>query len=401
MGLARLLLLGFVCLSACKVFHRDREDSAYELHAVSDNYLTLGAVPIEDEYGDQAYRLLLCKNSITFPKWMLNDDSRCRPALLMPESKEEALLLPGQINQNFAQKFKGDLKYLAVLSTVTAAFCAATLFGSKWILKNFKTAGHFKKAADIKQVSAKKSKIDYINALRRYDKAENSSVSRVALREREADLLEKSKIYDAALKLESTHTLQDLLQAMRKRLDEGEDASDLVAAFKAKNSKAIADLRAAGKEHANIDEYAKEIEHYEELNNAVDKYLNADRTTVGRQLTKINDEKRIRLDDYRSQLHGRVYGIAGWNVEKIRNSIAVSAGHVGSFSLLYSINRSIWGYDDRMVSKYWSSIFLLNDDFSQPAVVASIPLILQKLADTFELEVNAAALQLKDEGSRS
>lgn len=396
----KLLLLGIIFLSACKALHRDTADSAYELQAVSDNHLTLGAVPVEDEHGNKAYRLLLCKNSITFPKWMFEDRSRCLPALLMPDTEEEALLLPGQISQNFAQKFKGDLKYLAVLSTVTATFCGVALLGSKLVSKNFRLAGHFKKTGDITYKSPAKSKIKYINALKRYKKAQSKGLGHTELRlreQRKLDLDEKTAIYDTALRLEKIKTEQELLQATLSGLDRGDHAS-VISVFKKKNDEAIVELQRKIDKTDNKGIYAKELNYHQDLNKIADN-LPTDRGNINSRLASLSDEQEINMENYRTRLQNRRYGVAGWDVEKIRNSISVSAGHVGSFALLYSINRSIWGYDDRMVSKYWSKIFLLNDDFSQPTVVDSIALILQKLADTFDLAVNVEALKLKDNSS--
>lgn len=96
-GLMAILLL----FAACKPVARG---PVSELEAVSDGKLTLGMVPVENDEGTQAYRLLLCRKSASYPQWMLEDSNRCRSALLDQEDNE-VVFIHSELERDFATKY--------------------------------------------------------------------------------------------------------------------------------------------------------------------------------------------------------------------------------------------------------------------------------------------------------
>ena len=120
LGLMAILLL-FV---ACKPVARG---PVSDLEAVSDGNLTLGMVPVESSNGMQAYRLLVCRKSASYPKWMLEDNNRCRSALLDPVGNE-VVFLHDELERDFATKYTGYGKGFVVPALIGVGATAA-LFG--------------------------------------------------------------------------------------------------------------------------------------------------------------------------------------------------------------------------------------------------------------------------------
>ena len=120
-GLMAILLL-FV---ACKPVARG---PVSDLEAVTDGNLTLGMVAAEANNGAQAYRLLVCRKSASYPKWMLEDNNRCRPALL--DSKgSEVVFIHDDLERDFAAKYSGYAKAFAVPVLIGVGAWAA-VFGT-------------------------------------------------------------------------------------------------------------------------------------------------------------------------------------------------------------------------------------------------------------------------------
>ena len=92
----------------------------------------------------------------------------------------------------------------------------------------------------------------------------------------------------------------------------------------------------------------------------------------------------------------------GARIEKLeqltkRDMIIGTAGGAGlATAIMLAIDKSIWGYADRQVSKHWNQIFVENDDFSDTRAVRDVRRILQALADEFDFVVNERALALGD-----
>ena len=122
-GLMAILLL-FV---ACKPVTRGPDS---DLEAVTDGNLTLGVVAVEsNDTGAQAYRLLVCRQSSSFPKWMLEDNNRCRPALLDSQGSE-VVFIHDELERDFATKYAGYGKAFVVPVLVGVA-AWSLVFGPK------------------------------------------------------------------------------------------------------------------------------------------------------------------------------------------------------------------------------------------------------------------------------
>ena len=119
-GLMAILLL-FV---ACKPVARG---PVSDLEAVSDGNLTLGMVPVESSNGAQAYRLLICRKSASYPKWMLEDNNRCRPALL-DDTGSEVVFIHDELERDFATKYTDYAKGFAVPVLVGVGATAAVFW---------------------------------------------------------------------------------------------------------------------------------------------------------------------------------------------------------------------------------------------------------------------------------
>ena len=120
-GLMAILLL-FV---ACKPVARG---PVSDLEAVTDGNLTLGMVAAEANNGAQAYRLLVCRKSASYPKWMLEDNNRCRPALLDSQGSE-VVFIHDDLERDFANKYAGYAKGFAVPVLIGVGAWAA-VFGT-------------------------------------------------------------------------------------------------------------------------------------------------------------------------------------------------------------------------------------------------------------------------------
>ncbi len=127
-GLVAVLLL-FV---ACKPVARA---PVSELEAVTDGNLTLGMVAAESSNGAQAYRLLLCRKSASYPQWMLNDNNRCRPALL-DHADNEVVFIHDELERDFATKYTGYGKGFVVPALIGIGAVGALFGGGRWLLKH-------------------------------------------------------------------------------------------------------------------------------------------------------------------------------------------------------------------------------------------------------------------------
>ena len=141
-GLLAVLLL----VMACKPISRGPGPD-YDVSAIGNDTLTLGMVPVRNNSGVHAYRLLVCRKSASYPKWMLEDSNRCRPALLDQDSSE-VVFLQDDLERDFATKYVGYAKGFILPALIGAgavtigASAARTGAGAgKWVIeKGFDTA---------------------------------------------------------------------------------------------------------------------------------------------------------------------------------------------------------------------------------------------------------------------
>ena len=125
-GLMAILLL-FV---ACKPVARG---PVSELQAVSDGNLTLGMVPVENDEGAQAYRLLVCRKSASYPQWMLEDNNRCRSALLDQEDNE-VVFIHSELERDFAAKYTDYASGYATPALIGIGATAAVFGGGALVV---------------------------------------------------------------------------------------------------------------------------------------------------------------------------------------------------------------------------------------------------------------------------
>ena len=126
-GLMAILLL----FAACKPVARG---PVSELEAVSDGNLTLGMVPVENDEGAQAYRLLVCRKSASYPQWMLEDSNRCRSALLDQEDNE-VVFIHSELERDFATKYTDYASGYAAPALIGIGATAAALGGGAFAIR--------------------------------------------------------------------------------------------------------------------------------------------------------------------------------------------------------------------------------------------------------------------------
>ncbi len=101
------------------------------------------------------------------------------------------------------------------------------------------------------------------------------------------------------------------------------------------------------------------------------------------------------MSDLKKRLHSR--GISKNTQVEVRDRFETKIGYGAAglgAAIMLALDKSIWGYDERQVSKHWNQIFVENSDFKDTRVVKDVMFILQALAAEFDFVVNARALQL-------
>ena len=415
---------------ACKPLVRQ---AVSDISAVSDAHLTLGVVPIERSDGMHAYLMLICKKARVYSSGMLADDNRCRVALLDHNGAEVAFL-PNEFKRDFATKYKGYAKAVVVSLAIVPVALAAGY------------AGAWRHARKIKA-----PKRDFLlqlewlnkygeNGWRYYQSAWNF------------ELVQHIK---AARTAKNSALAESALAGIRSSAESLSDAAELKAIEDIKKILDGYEDWPHNKKRALYDEIKKEVDDYKEppsfpredfleLNIeylSKQSRLNFDNmetyghSFVGNTLQfkqwKINEKyldyfektylsKEERIERYgysfKHYRHGFLYHLderwarivsnvsdKGENkikqADKLRKEFAsldfFGAAGLGLATML-AIDKSIWGYEERQVSKYWNQVFVENEDLKNTRAVKDIVPILQALADEFDFVVNARALQLTD-----
>ena len=128
------------------------------------------------------------------------------------------------------------------------------------------------------------------------------------------------------------------------------------------------------------------MEILEESDNLEQLVKNTDRELLGL--------KKELLDQDAKSLRGYVEEAMLEKFAKRDGGIGAVGGAGLATAILLAIDKSIWGYADRQVSKHWHQIFVENDDFNDTRQVKDVRFILQVLADRFGFFVSQKALQL-------
>ena len=438
----------FVLLAlACKPAVRKAPES--DLHAIADDSLTLGVTPVEKD-DVQAYRLLVCKKAMSYPKWMLEDNNRCLPGLVT-EDGAEVIILPDHLKRDFATKYKGyakDATYVVpaiILATVGAAFgvkgVAKAYDGSKAshlvteaTNKEFVTRpvgfvkttwGSFTNwfGNTVRGVSSKvpdrlKIKLDdtaVSNRVALYHRLEaEHAVAKI--KKTGADInYPRSKVrsLEAIEELRASHRTKNLLQkqtnledanAVSARITDLNKQIDDTFMTEYEKVKNVQLLGADG-----LETRIKDMRRYHEMKSTreVVALLEANKTdtkslanSISLRTEEIIDTRIPKMKDDLINKHGVEFGPGGLRHTEIRRGIARGATAVGATSLaaypvMVSLDKSMWGYSDRQVSKHWSQIFHDQDDFGADATsVRDLPGILKSLADAYGFTVNSKAIAL-------
>ena len=135
----RYFFLLLLLLVSCKSAVRSPDSG---LHAITDGQLTLGAVPSIDEQGQDAYRLLLCRNGHMSDNNFSNPNV-CRSALIDDEGKE-VILLSNKVRRRTATKYRNYA--IAAGTALLAAGGAYT--GIKWYKMNPEAISKMARSSD-------------------------------------------------------------------------------------------------------------------------------------------------------------------------------------------------------------------------------------------------------------
>ena len=424
---------------ACKPLVRQ---SVSDLTAISDENLTLGIVAITHSNGTHAYRMLLCKKAEVYPPSMLADDSHCRVAL-HDRSGAEIAFLPNDFRRDFGTKYKGYAKKATIFTLAIVPFALVGLnagmwrhvkkmkavekgdikFGGKGLSGDFtgdlidKGLGdsgylYYSKAYDFHfsqlEVIDDKGIIKLSNPLHPAIYELGSAARLKVMTDNKKLLAELSNLAPDARKVrldkleEEVKALNngvlndgpesflrefDAVQYNIHRLMGGMDEIPVPEGGLPSVTKELEDASKAYKEGIlRKEEILVKMEILEKSNNLEQLAKNTDE-----DLLELKEEL---LDQDAKSLRGYLEKARLEKFAKRDTKIGAIGGAGLATAILLAIDKSIWGYADRQVSKHWHQIFVENDDFNDTRQVNDVRLILQVLADRFGFFVSQKALQL-------
>lgn len=431
----------FVLLAlACKPAVRQAPES--DLHAIADDSLTLGVTPVEKD-DVQAYRLLVCKKAMSYPKWMLADESRCLPGLVTEEG-DEVIILPDHLKRDFATKYKGYAKTAPVvvpamvlaavgavlgvprlgkLVTDSKAWDAGKNFVDKPGKYNIKTVWNnttgkisgiipegmtkfFRgKIRTINrkthELISKKWYLDFWSLSHQRTLARGEAWNKRLLNA----MREKATQIDSAEQVRALRLEKELLQKSTGLVNVdssvkslGKNIEDLGGQdFLAKYRQAIPvstgdNLVKTVKDTRSI----HEIKANQRVSQLLQRQGVYDMTTRDKAIaTRIKEIDELSVNKTLDEMikDGGTYGPFGLTQNAIR--VGGATGAVAAYGVMVSLDKSIWGYSDRQVSKHWSQIFHDQGDFGEDsASVRDLPGILKSLADAYGFTVNSKAIAL-------
>ena len=437
LGTYCLLVVSFV---ACKPLARQ---SVSDITAISDAQLALGVVPIERGDGAQAYRMLLCKKAEAYTPSMLEDKSRCRTALHDRRGAEVAFY-PNDFRRSFGTKYKGYAKQATIfsLALVPFAIIGGVAGGWKYIKKGMDIAEGKASFSD-KGFSGKLTE-DLINkglgkkGYLYYDKAYKfhllqfkvnktgssdeeirkaivafkeasdtlSTAARLRVKEDNKKLLAELSNLSGDKKTARIEKLKEQVKALNNGV-EGDADGSLIKNFDEQSNQLEQLFNTASNEGIPLEELkgtANEIEKIAtkipenllQREEIITKQRMLDNKDGLEQLSKTADEEISSLKQtLLAQDANSMRGMAEvTGLMKRDQTIGIAAGGGLAAALLLAIDKSVWGYADRQVSKHWNQIFVENDAFRNTRRVRDVQFILQAFADKFGFVVSQRALQL-------
>lgn len=427
-------------LTACKSVVRNVPIS--DLYAVSQGNLTLGIVPVENDDSLRAYRLLVCRKSASYPKWMLEDNNRCRHALIAPDGRE-VVFLQDDLERDFATKYAGHAKGIVMPALVAVAvvgggtwaikqnFIASKLEGVRTFFDNVK--GKVVKIIPerFKHANIKLNWIETPRARWRYlfnklQKQGVDIVNRVPGVNIVTDLpratREQGMIVEQAEELLRLQKTKETLSKMKKLGDDSEAYDKYIEELTAEGHQlngveslgfapgSFLDTAVPIRRQARVAFSASEvaddgIKAMDSYLTGLPKYNDIQRImyVVGQQANQLDatiakvdidiNSARAKLDKLKGD---RQYSpIAGVQLDALKKAGGIAAAGVGVYALqtMTALDKSIWGYGDRQVSSHWSQVFH-EGSLADARGGADIRVILQTLADTFDYRINEEALAL-------
>lgn len=443
------LCYAVVVLTACKALIRQ---SHSEIHAIRDAQLTLGLVPIEK--GDMhAYRLLVCKHAGAYPPQLLEDDSHCRIALL-DEDSTEVVFWPNDFKRDFATKYKGYIKHaaIALIAVVPLALVGRLAGnwkirkligkedkGTKLTLKDFKGGklssrlideglgnsglmyyqqAWYVRANEIFAKIAKSEDVEEIQAeIKAFDDLTNMFSSAAELkalgdnkrfykeiRTMKADKVKAryDRLEEQIIDANSSLSFREEGTFTRDFFENKQQYQQLITAITTEG-KSIDEIKVLVEElQKAADVYGQGLSLYEDLyakSTILSGRKSLDYQRVIERMNKSFTEKQAKLLADEDDVLRVTSELVNEAEKARRNSSMYALGGTGlGIGILSAIDKSIWGYADRQLSRHWNQIFVADDDFANAKPVRDIRAILQALANEFVFVINTRALQLAEDG---
>ena len=435
--------------ASCKPLVRQ---AVSDISAISDTKLMLGTVPIERDDGTQAYRLLLCRKSDSYPSNIFTDNNRCRVALLDQDGAEVAFL-PNELKRSFGAKYKGYAKGAAVsLAIVPIALAAGYAGAWRHARRVRKSTEELIKNVQLKvkiadDLAADAGKIDNAwnfhranwerrlhGLLEQFEKID-PQVDSSYVYKRVSEALDEVDYREPLALLKEIENMKGVFRG-HEQLSENEiiaimsEYTDKLSELQMADGSAsrlkriirereIADsepvdvdfgeLKAIVKRDADATMYHQRARVQEKL----EYYYNPRKHKV---FSMMHERTRMLMDDLDTLKQGAldylrkaeedwvkkqeklVMEDADTKLQEGNNRLLKTATVTGGAGLaaMIALDKSIWGYADRQVSKHWSQVFVESEDFQDIAVVRDVRLFLSALAEELGYVVNERALQLAD-----
>ncbi len=439
-GLCCIAVIGIACKALIRPLHG-------EVHAISDATLTLGLVPIHRDDDMRAYRLLVCKRVAVYSPQLLADDDHCRVAL-RDGDRAEVVFWPNDFRRDFASKYEGYVKHAAIAALAVVPLALVGRLAGRWKimrlakredtgleLKDFAEGKFTRKLIDDGMGSS--GMLFYRAAWRMrtteiFARIAHSTGSEAIRAEVEAfgaltkvfeNAVELKTLGDSKRILEEIRTMPtDKVEARLGKLEKeiiehngsmgfGEEGTftesffahkkryrELIAAVTAEG-KSLAEMKVLARElHEAAQAYGEGLPRYEELYAKSTVLMGKDASEYYRLVKQVNSEfvsKQAELLANEDDALRLSVELLQTTAEARRNAsmYALGGGGLGA-AILSAIDKSIWGYAERQLSRYWHQIFVVDDDFAAAHPVHDIGVILRALADEFGFVVNPRALQL-------
>ena len=432
-------------LLGCKTLVRENYS---EPQAVGDRWRVLGLVPII-RYEVQAYRLLVCKRRHLYSEEVFADHASCRVALHDRDGNEVAFF-SNDFQRSFVTKYKGYAKQAVVTALATVPVALVGILAGSWRMLKL-TSKEVKNAQALRLRDFDQGK--YSEALinngvgrvgvRYYMSAWSEAATRLFddiktstdADEIKAKLIELEQLtssYRIATEVSAMTGAKKTLEQLRYTYDEKHTQAvtkieqSIVqrngnASFSAKGTfsddffqmhKRLQSLFQSSEDSADLERlqsltaeiellmkgYVVKLPAYEKLYAdasvlAIDRSALVDferhfsryKGELEKKQTTLLEDNRMRYEVEQAHMYERTL---------MKSVAAGGGGSAATLGVLQALDKSIWGYEERQLHRYWQHVFVADDDFANPRLIDNLPQLLQALADAFDYKVNPAALEL-------